>query len=404
MSSLTPPQLALLIVGVLAAVGIVVAIMRDRRTYAGYEEYGAEARTLAKALKGELFRDGEDLVMSGTFGKLPTIVRFSNSELTPGLQVTMQAPASFTLSVTPVGTEGAAGRSVVRSSDPGFDQRFAMRSDQPHEVRMFLDPRTLTGLKRLCCSNKTSVNLMIGSVELTEMIIPEPEPAKHVLDHLKQMSGLAESLRAMPGAESVKLVPFKRERQVLGRAMIVIGLVATAVYVLTTTNISERPQTSADVAVYPAGIVPAEGVLIRDVKKWRLADENDFDGTTRGLLRSNGKEVTGRMVGDFSGSGLGNDVAYLLVGEDGSRRVVLICKNNVRYDAKFPNVGGIARIAKDSISNINWEAGSAPEPVDGDGLLLVRHVGDSTSAMVLFIRGNTTVFGTPKQYDSITLR
>ncbi len=103
MGSLSPLQIALLIIAAVSIVGMVIAVVRSRRTYSEYEEIAGEARRLGSIIKGEIFRDGNDLVVSGNYGMLPTVVRFSNDENTPGLNMRMQAPATLTLSLVPSG-------------------------------------------------------------------------------------------------------------------------------------------------------------------------------------------------------------------------------------------------------------------------------------------------------------
>src|SRR5437588_5660123 len=151
-TTLSPAQLALTIVGVTAVIGLIVFFVRRRSLYAGYEEYEGEARSLAHLLGGELFRDGGDLVVFGNYQTLPTQVRFSNSDVTPGLQMRVQAPATFPLTVAPVAVTDLPGRVVARANDPQFDTRFTIRSEQPLDARLFLSPPTLLTIRKLCCS------------------------------------------------------------------------------------------------------------------------------------------------------------------------------------------------------------------------------------------------------------
>lgn len=65
MGTHSPLQIALLIVGGLAAVGVVVTYLRTRVTYAGYEEIAGDIRKLGRSMRGEIFRDGSDVVVSG---------------------------------------------------------------------------------------------------------------------------------------------------------------------------------------------------------------------------------------------------------------------------------------------------------------------------------------------------
>src|SRR5581483_8543630 len=113
---MSPLQIALLTVGVLSLIAVGISVMRRRATFAGYEEIAADARALALLLRGEVFRN---------FEKLPVLIRFSNSENTPGLNIRMQAPASFSLSVAPAAMQLIdGGRSVITTGEHMFDLRF----------------------------------------------------------------------------------------------------------------------------------------------------------------------------------------------------------------------------------------------------------------------------------------
>src|SRR3954470_16735136 len=121
MGSHSPVQIALLIVGVLAAIGVVVTFLRSRMTYAGYEDIVGEVRKINASVKGEIFRDGSGVVVSGEWEKNPVVVRFSNQESTPGLNIRMPAAASFQVFVAPAGipvTEGP--RTPVKTTDDMF--------------------------------------------------------------------------------------------------------------------------------------------------------------------------------------------------------------------------------------------------------------------------------------------
>src|SRR3954465_2202457 len=155
MSSLSPPQIAFLIAGTLSVVGLVYSLFHLRTTYAEYEELAPEARSIARSLRGgDIFRDGDDLVMSGNYGRLPVIVRFSNSDNTPGLSLRVQAPATFTLAATPTGGIDIGTGRLLPTGDALFDSRFSLRSEQPNEARIFLSRTVVAILKRLCCSSK----------------------------------------------------------------------------------------------------------------------------------------------------------------------------------------------------------------------------------------------------------
>ena len=197
-----PLVIALAIVVVVAIVGALLHSMKTRQTYAGYEELKADAGMLAKRLKGEIFRDGDDLVVSGNSGKLPTVIRFSRQENTPGVMVRMEAPASFTLSVVPKGARATEGRVVVRTPDEMFDARFTTRSDHPTQARMFVGGKpVITHLQRLMCGSGTFLTVTTGALELSELSIPGPYTARHLENHLESLAVLARSEERRVGKE-----------------------------------------------------------------------------------------------------------------------------------------------------------------------------------------------------------
>lgn len=398
-----PLQLALLIVGALSVVGLVVFLIRSRRTFAGYEEFSSDARKLAHMLRGELFRDADDLVMAGNYNGVATVVRFSNADNTAGLNVRMEAPAGFNLAVTPLGAEPLLAGRIVPANDPQFESRFTLRSDRPTEARMFLSPQQVAAIKKLSCSSKTHLSITTGSIELNEMVIPALDTARHVTEHLKQMSALGAALRAMPGAEKIKVTPIHYERHWVGRATLAATAVVTVIGVFGLASSQSKPN-FVPVATTPAGMIPMEAAAVRDLKTWHVATGDDFHPVTQHWLRDNGMTAEGRIAGVFIPNPRGEDAAYLLVRDDGSRRVVVISGGMARYDAQFSALGGIARLPKDSLASVEWQGKKSPEPVDGDGLLLVREGNDPASALALFFRNGNVVFGSPAKYDSIALK
>ena len=63
MASMHPVALALLILLVVGGVGFVIHLFHRGKTFAGYEELTADSQQIAKSLGGEIFRDGNDLVI-----------------------------------------------------------------------------------------------------------------------------------------------------------------------------------------------------------------------------------------------------------------------------------------------------------------------------------------------------
>jgi hypothetical protein len=404
MGSFSPHQIALYIIAGLSIMGMVIALIRSRMTYSGYEDIVQEVRRLGPAMHGEIFRDGSDVVVSGRHEGLLAVVRFSNAENTPGLNIRIQAPTTFMLSVVPAGTQVAeGGRILVKTRDELFDSRFNIRTDQLMQAKMFIDKHITGLLQQLACSKNTYLSIGAGSIELSELVVPEPGTAQHVLDHLKAMAKLSAALREMPGSDRVKLVRFARERHIAGRVAIVVGAVVALLSIFAATQAPNHAPVSDVNQGLSSGIVPLEAYQIPNNKGWRTATADDLDPAAVRWLRSNGQQPQGRIEGDFSGKGTGRDIAYLLVGADGSRRVVLLAENENRYDTRFPYVGLAVRLPKGIVNSIQWVGGKAPEGMDGDGVLLVRKWDDATSAVVLFLSGHGIVSASPVNYQDISL-
>src|SRR5512146_1242864 len=123
MQSLPPLALPVSIVMAVAFVGAIIAFLRDRGRFSGYKELMGDALRLGKGLGGEVFRDGNDLVVNGSYNRMPVQVRFSHSENTPGLNIRMGALSNINLFFAPRATHATEGRHVVRTPDDMFNTR-----------------------------------------------------------------------------------------------------------------------------------------------------------------------------------------------------------------------------------------------------------------------------------------
>lgn len=403
MGSLSPLQIVLVIIAGVSIVGVIISLLKNRSVFSGYEEIQSDARRITAGIGGEIFRDGDDLVINGNYQKLPVVIRFSNAENTPGLNIRMQAPTTFTLTTFPMGAQIAeAARVPVRTADDKFDARFQTRSDQPTQAKMFLDRQSTALLQRLMCSQNTFFSMGSSVMELSELVIPSP-PGQHVMDHLKIMLKVDEALRNMPGADTVKVAPLQRERQLAGRVAIVVGCLVALASIFAATRVPSKPAV-APVPSLPAGVMPVDAPAIPNVMGYRLATADDFDSAALGWLRGSGVDPAGRIEGDFSGTGHGRDAAYVLIGPNGEKRVVLITEGVNRYDAILPSLAIIARMPKEQVDSVEWARGVKPAGVAGDGLIVVRKGDDPSSAVVLFVTGNKVDSYTPSNYQSISLR
>lgn len=413
-----PVALALLILLVVGAVGFIIHTFSRGKTFSGYQELTADAQDIAKSLNGEIFRDGNDLVISGNYRHMPTIVRFSYDENTPGLNLHVKAKATFTMSVVPKGERAAEGRVLVRTPDEMFDARFQTRTDHPTQAKMFVGGKVvMQQLQKLACSSRTFFTITTGTMELSELVIPTPYTGHHVTDHLESMAKLARQLEDMPGAETIKVHKLERERSKIIRAAILVGGIAAVITIYAATSGPRGPipvKELADTEAPPHGILPVEAVQIRKVKDWRVAQAEDFRGDAAGWMRGNGVERIGRVPGDYSGKKNPRDIAFVLASAGpqpegvpagtGPRRVVLLVEGVNVYDAEYPMIVGMARVPKEFIANIDWGKNPPPETVDGDGLLIVRNPDDPASGLVFFLSDKRIVSGVPVNYSQIRLR
>jgi hypothetical protein len=418
MASMHPVALALLILLVVGAVGFLIHLMRRGKTFAGYQELTGDAQQIAKSLGGgEIFRDGNDLVISGNYRHMPAIVRFSYDENTPGVNLSVKAKATFTMSVVPKGERASEGRVLVRTPDDLFDARFQTRTDHPTQAKMFVGGKVvMQQLQKLCCSSRTFFTITTGAMELSELTIPTPYTGHHITDHLESMAKLSKELEDMPGAETIKVRKLEKEKSNILRAAIVVGAIAAVitVYAATRGPRGEIPvKDLVDTEAPPAGMMPVDAALVRKAKDWRLMAAEDFGPNIAGWMRDNGQELTGRIPGDYSGRKNQRDVAYLLApaatpvegaAPSTQRRVLLLVEGINLYDAEYQEIVGVARVPQESIANIDWGKNPPQGTPDGDGLLIVRKSGDPRSGLVLFVSDKHIVTGVPVNYQQVRLR
>lgn len=398
----SPVQTAVSILVALAVVGAIVQFIATRRKFAGFEYIAGAIRGVRRTLKGEISRDGSDIVVVGEYRELPVFVRFSNTMGDAGLTIHMAAKASFALSVAPISAKVPnASQGEVRSGDAAFDNRFTIRTDQPTQVSLLLTRTTISQLQKLCCSSATIVNIRRGEMELTEAVIPQPQTWEHVTLHLQGMRALAEALRSIPGSEGIDIVRQKRDRHIPGRVAIAAGVVAAVILVLGTSNVDKRRVEAGPFV--PAGITPNDALSIRNLDGWRLASTNDFPPEAQAWLLGNGLQASGLIMGDFSGSGHGDDVAYVLTNEKHQFRVVVIANHTSRYDAEFPALAAVTRIPKSATGAVQWN-GAAPQWANGDGLLIVMNVQDRASGLAIFLGPQRITSAAPADYQAVRLR
>lgn len=403
---LNPVAISVVIVAAVIFFGAFIAYFRDRKVYGGHKEYASDARELAKKLHGEIFRDGDDLVINGTQGGREVVVRLSYAENTPGLHIRMVAPANFRMTVVPKGARASEGKVQVRTGDDSFDARFLTKSDHPTQAKMFLGSKgVLSELGKLGCLSKGFINISSGSIEFSEALVPTPDTGKHIREHLQSMDRLASDLARMPFADRVELKPLKRDRRLVLRLAIVAGIITALVGIITAAQQPVNvPLPSGGTGQYvPPGMRTTDAASLGSVRGWHLATADELDPDAAAWARNAGQKTTGKFVADFEGRHEAlNDSVYLLVDTAGQRRVVIIVDDKVRYDVKYPYIALAAVIPKGNFSRIQWKTPDPKQP-DGDALLLLRDAKDRSSGLVLYFSDGKLESAVPSDYQTISL-
>lgn len=402
MASFSPVVIALAILTVVSFVGAIISVYRRSILFHGYKELARDARDIARTFRGDVYRDGNDLVISGNMNQLPVNVRFSQEENTPGLFIRMEMPALFHLTIVPQGSADVGeGRTVVRIGDKAFDNRFTTRTDQPTQFRMLLGPKVIANVQKLCCSSKTFLNIERGVMELTELAIPSAYVARHVNEHLHQMAEIGKEMAEMPGAHEIKIKPIEIERNVLARVAIGIGVVAAIATVAV--GYTQRQQAPVALAATKApGVEPADARIIPGTQGWQLVNPaQDFAGPGMTWASNNSLTLSGKMTADFSGNGDARDDLYVLRRENGPPfRVVLLSRGQNRYDATYDKLVVVAPFPKRLVQDTQW-VGAAPDNPDGDGLLIAFDPANPANTVVIFLKGDRIISGQPAHYENI---
>jgi hypothetical protein len=243
-------------------------------------------------------------------------------------------------------------------------------------------------------------------IEYSELTVAPAALGRRLINHLESMATIADQLAQMPGGDRVKL-----ERLVPPRptAKIVLAVVVTiavgsgiaGLAKLERDKRMEAASTGADGA--PQGIPADEAGRIPNLKGWRLSGSPDFEPSLVRWLQENDVQPAGRIDGDFVGGGDGTDHAYLLINEEGTRRVVVVIGGQIKFDETFPAVAVITKIPSSTIREIKLNYGSRASG-NADGLLVVRDKGNPGSGLIISFNGGSLITAVPENYQSAVLR
>lgn len=397
-----PQMIAILVISALAVAGIVAAVLREIRLFDGFRDIAPEAKTIANQLRGEVFRDGHDLVIAGEYRGIPTVVRFSKQKNAPAVGLHVRIPAACQFSLIPKQMAGSSLFPTVKLRSRILNERFVAGSANPDDLELLLtSDRAVRQLEKLCCSSKTICEVNRGRLELLEMVLPE-ELARHILDHLQVIRGFSDVLMTMPESDRVKVLPLVRESSSwFVRVAVAAGIVVVAMSVIAATGERGKFQVrSVPDSGLVHGVPVNDASVINGMDRWRMAKPEEIHAEFAKWLRESGQKPESRIEFNPVGSGLSRGVAYLLVRDDGSRRLVILVDHRAVFDACFSRIDGIALVPAASFPKLKWGQGQAP---DGDAILVVRDAGDPRSAELLFFPNGTLFSGVPRDYSAIDL-
>jgi hypothetical protein len=401
---MAPLPLILNIAIIVGMVGIVVYWVRRFAVFRGYKNIEADVLRLAEFLKAQAVRDGNDVVVAGRLSGVPTIVRFSQSVDTPGLDIQMRVPTTFNLSLLPKMIFTGEGRVVMRTGSAQLDKKFNAQTDHPVEVRMLISGNAvLPSLEQLCCSSQTGLSIKSNSMELTELAIPA-FAGNHVLDHLTSMLTVAKAMREMPGADQIKIEPLPQQGSSWTIRVALVGGLASLIALLFIQPYNRSAGANANVSLpaQTSGVAPADAVRMRQLQGWHVAGTNDFSAAAALFLRGHNLAPSGQIKADFTGRGGALDAGYLLIDGKGQRRVSMLAMGVVAYDAIFPQADFLARIPKNNVARIQW-ATVPQSTADGDALLVIQNANDPTASLVLLRHGAQTYSARPVDFTRIDL-
>ena len=400
-----PLALILNIAIIVGIVGIVVYWVRRFAVFLGYKAIQPDVLQIAELLKTQPVRERGDVVIAGHYGGRPTIVRFSHRVDTPGLDIQMRVPAAVNFFLVPKTiTSESEGRTLIRTGSVALDRRFNSRTDHPTEIGMLTAGTTTNAsLEQLCCSSQTGLSIKDRTIELSELTIP-PFTANHVFDHLQSMLTLASGLAEMPGADLIKVEPLPPRGSSWPVRIALAGGLVCLVALLFAQPYSHPEGANASASlVRPSGIAPADASRMQQLQGWHVAGTDDFSVSALRFLRERRLEPSGHIMGDFSGRGAAIDSAYFLVDATGRKRVSMMAKGMVAYDAIFPQIDVLARISRNALAKIQWMSAAPQFPSDGDALLVVQNANDPTASVVLLRHGTQTLSAHPADFNKIDL-
>jgi hypothetical protein len=402
MGSSIPLVIVVAILAVTSVTAFIASFVRERKMFSGYDELRADIQALKSKLKAEVFRDGTDLVISGTEQKLPVVVRFSYAENTPGLNIRVHGPSTMNLAVIPKNAMFYLPenlRATVSTTDDMFNSRFQIRADDGASARMFLMGQVTTKeLAKALCSSRTTLNITHGALELSETTIPQPNAAGHAAGHIDSLLKLSAVLAKMPGAQLAVVDKPQLPKRFLSRTAIVFGALAALLSIIgAVSQLRETPATpprqpnQLAIEERSAGVIAVDAKVIPGLENFRVVKPAEFNSSVVSWMKGQSIEPDGRVPlvlnkNQVEASADAPDVAYLLTDPAGNRRLVVLYGSKIVFDS--PNFGPISILRVPAGDIPASENEREPKP-DGDGLLVITDPNVPEKTFLLYMSGGS---------------
>jgi hypothetical protein len=411
---MTYREIAVVIAFAIPAVGWLIEFARTRSRLHDFREIGKELRSLVVALEGTIDRDDDDLLVRGSYGHWPVLVRFSRSEYEAGVSIEMPVPTNVTLYCYPVSHEGEEGQVPLRTSDERFMSRFRLSSDNsPLEVSMILSsPAVLAELSKILDS-QTFLILEKRMLELVEATIVPQQLAARLINCVRGMTRIASQASEGHGMASIPPPP-KREPNrfriayLSASALILVVLMAGPMlsHVRRPGSTPQPPPATTPTPVV-ASIPPELARQIPQLQGWHVAEPKDFDQDANSWLQQVGQKSSGKIAASLGSEGSLDSVAFVLerppgphVGE--TSRFVLFVNNEKRFDSEMPQIDAAIKIGKSGIGAMEWRGRPPVTAPNGDGIVIIQRYNDSGSAIVFFMGGPKLLTAVPKDFHTIS--
>ena len=373
------------------------------RTWAGYWDILARVKALPLRWKKSARRDKGDLLLRGKHRGKPIVIRFSRSDFSPELRLTMQVPVQLTLSATPC---SAASRDLsgvpLRIGDPYLDAAYVFRFKNHADARSFRLTNSVEELRTLCKAGAAFLSVGDGGIELSLPVVPD-DLSTRLTAYLDAMAQFAARIAELPGETHPRSVPNNPRRlQWSTKVAIAIAVGCVLIAVAGFPLPQQDLQTMSAITLGDGSAMDyRDAVLIPRVQNWRLANAADLPA---GPPHS-GEGPLFPLRLHPSSLPEDSESVYVLQGVDDSKRICVLLNGKLVDDGRDEKLAAIARVSNEELKNVNWDPASseADLPSSADGLLVVVDPQDAKGAFILVAKNGRLESFTPSDFREVKM-